>query len=114
VNEEEDEDEEKQHPPDERVSIRASDKRVQGDNEFSDSEDEGDGSRRATGDRRDESAGKKKLRTEVGGSPEKPTGAADDSEVKQEDKEMKSETKPAGAGDASAATAAPPPEPMST
>jgi len=114
VNEEEDEDEEKQHPPDERVSIRASDKRVQGDNEFSDSEDEGDGSRRATGDRRDESAGKKKLRTEVGGSPEKPTGAADDSEVKQEDKEMKSETKPAGAGDASSATAAPPPEPMST
>ena len=46
VNEEEDEDEDKTHPPDERVSIRASDKRVQGDNEFSDSEDEGEGGRR--------------------------------------------------------------------
>ncbi|KAK2724321.1 hypothetical protein QYM36_000986 [Artemia franciscana] len=44
INEQSD-DEEKQNS-DERISIRASDKRVQPDNEFSDSEDEGEGGRK--------------------------------------------------------------------
>lgn len=42
----EDSDDESQHNPDERISIRASDKRITCDEEFSDSEDEGDGGRR--------------------------------------------------------------------
>lgn len=43
-NESEDED---KNDPDERISIRASDKRIACDEEFSDSEDEGDGRRDA-------------------------------------------------------------------
>lgn len=39
-------DEDSKNNPDERVSIRASDKRVANDNEFSDSEDEGEGGRK--------------------------------------------------------------------
>jgi len=41
----EDRDDDSKINPDERVSIRASDKRVAPDNELSDSEDEGDGRR---------------------------------------------------------------------
>lgn len=38
-------DEEDKSNPDERISIRASDKRIAPDNEYSDSEDEGDSRR---------------------------------------------------------------------
>jgi hypothetical protein len=38
-------DDEDKSNPDERISIRASDKRIAPDNEYSDSEDEGDGRR---------------------------------------------------------------------
>ena len=41
----EDSDEEDKSNPDERISIRASDKRIAPDNEYSDSEDEGDSRR---------------------------------------------------------------------
>ncbi|XP_064099306.1 probable histone deacetylase 1-B [Macrobrachium nipponense] len=54
---EESEDEDKASP-DERISIRASDKRIAPDNEFSDSEDEGDG-------RRDERSFKPKKKTKT-------------------------------------------------
>lgn len=54
---EESEDEDKVSP-DERISIRASDKRIAPDNEYSDSEDEGDG-------RRDERSFKPKKKTKT-------------------------------------------------
>lgn len=54
---EESEDEDKASP-DERISIRASDKRIAPDNEYSDSEDEGDG-------RRDERSFKPKKKTKT-------------------------------------------------
>jgi len=69
-------DDEDKSNPDERISIRASDKRIAPDNEYSDSEDEGDGRR----DQRSFKGNRKRPRTETG------EGASD---VKKEEKEEK-------------------------
>jgi len=71
------EDEDKSNP-DERISIRASDKRIAPENEYSDSEDEGDSRR----DKRSFKGNRKRPRTETA------EGGATD-EVKKEDKEEK-------------------------
>jgi len=59
----EDSEDEDKEDPDKRVSIRASDKRIACDEEFSESEDEGDPS--TTGGRRDRAHRRKKARTET-------------------------------------------------
>ncbi|KAK4045708.1 histone deacetylase 1 [Daphnia magna] len=81
----EDSDEEDKSNPDERISIRASDKRIAPDNEYSDSEDEGDSRR----DQRSfKGANRKRPRTETAeGVAEAKKEEKDDKEVNGENKE---------------------------
>lgn len=83
---EEEEDEDKQNP-DERVSIRASEKRIQRDNEYSDSEDEGDNRKEIRSNKKP--LGSKKLKSETNGSVNSNNGQLDD---KQADDKAKDET----------------------
>jgi len=80
----EDSDDEDKEDPDKRVSIRASDKRIACDEEFSESEDEGDPS--TTGGRRDRAHRRKKPRTETpntsGKETESKESLVDDSSAK--------------------------------
>nr|XP_034312098.1 probable histone deacetylase 1-B [Crassostrea gigas] len=82
LNDESGEEEDKENP-DERISIRASDKRVTGEGEYSDSEDEGEGGRK---DRANYKPKAKRMKTE---SEEKKE--AGDKVAKKEEKEVKKE-----------------------
>jgi len=62
---EEEEDEDKVNPADERISIRASEKRIQRENEYSDSEDEGEGRKDVRSNKKQPN---KKLKSETNGS----------------------------------------------
>jgi histone deacetylase 1/2 len=94
--ESDDEDDKKVNNPDERISIRASDKRIACEEEFSDSEDEGEGGRRNK-----ESFKRKRLKPE-----QQNNGASGEKEAeKSEKKEGVEKDKPA-AGDVTPAAAA--------
>lgn len=81
-----DSDDEDKEDPDKRVSIRASDKRIACDEEFSESEDEGDPS--TVGGRRDRAHRRKKARTDAAGAAGKDSepkdGAADEASTSKE------------------------------
>lgn len=84
----ESEDDDKQNP-DERISIRASDKRIACDEEFSDSEDEESGPR--LGDRRHRENYRKRQRTVEAADGEKKEEKAGEKEETSEKKEIKQE-----------------------
>jgi len=79
-----DSDDEDKEDPDKRVSIRASDKRIACDEEFSESEDEGDPS--TSGGRRDRAHRRKKARTDTAGKDSEPkeVGGAEDASASKE------------------------------
>lgn len=90
---EEEEDEDKQNP-DERVSIRASEKRIQRDNEYSDSEDEGDNRKDVRSNKKP--IGNKKLKSETNGVNSSNNGQLG---AEKEDKQADDKTKDETAGD---------------
>ncbi|VDI04052.1 putative histone deacetylase 1-B isoform X1 [Mytilus galloprovincialis] len=91
LNDESNEDEDKDNT-DERISIRASDKRIACDEDFSDSEDEGEGSRK---DKQNYKPKSKRPRTDddKNNSSEKAETQEEKKEVKKETTETKEETK---------------------
>lgn len=93
LNDESNEDEDKENP-DERISIRASDKRIACDEDFSDSEDEGEGGKK---DKQNYKPKPKRPRTEddKNNSSEKGENKEENKEVKKESTDNKEEAKPA-------------------